>query len=141
MRNYLDFLEHYCDFYDDLVLLEKEKVSVIVEKKPFLLEAIIKKEEAAVMKAQGLEIKRRDMQAALGAPERTLQQIIDTLEGEDLLRARRLRDRLRGAVETLRVMNQTGADVIVGRLKQIEGVIRELGEQAAAGQTLMNRSV
>ncbi|MDR0434719.1 MAG: flagellar protein FlgN [Gracilibacteraceae bacterium] len=141
MGDYLDFLEEYCDFYDGLVQLEDEKMRIIVDNKPLLLEGVIKREEAAVMRAQGLENKRQELQAAWGAPDKTLQEIIDSLEGEEALRARRLSRRLRGAVETLRVMNQTSADVLVGRLKQIEGIIRELGEHAGRERSLMNRSI
>ncbi|MDR1961217.1 MAG: flagellar protein FlgN [Gracilibacteraceae bacterium] len=141
-QDYWDFLENYCDFYEELVRLEEEKMRIIVENKPHLLEGIIKQEEAAVMKAQGLEIKRQELQDAWGAPGRTLREITETAEGADKLRARRLHSRLRGSVETLKAMNQTSADVIVGRLKQIEGVIRELSENGAApGGSLINRSV
>jgi hypothetical protein len=139
-RDYLNFLEEYCDFYDGLVLLEEEKMRVIAENKPFLLEGVIKKEEAAVMKAQGLENKRQERQEAW-APGKTLREIVESLPGEEAHRARQLRDRLRGATETLRVMNQTSADVVVRRLKQIEGIIRELGEQSGQGRSLVNRSV
>jgi hypothetical protein len=141
MPDYFDFLDEYCQFYEDLVTLEREKAQILAENHPYLLEQMIKQEEVVVMKAQGLEIRRLELQKESGFAGKTINEIIAALEGEAKERLQVQNARLQSAVTRLRALNQASADIIVTRLKSIEGSIQELLNSQESGGSLMNRSI
>lgn len=141
---YIQFMEKYCDCYEELNALEQEKLNIVVHNQLHLLEDIVKREEVAVLQARGLEVKRQEMQQKIGAAGKTMQEIIDSLQGVQQQALRNVQTRLNGQVKRLQGSNQACAQVINGHLKEIDKKIQEIGsrvDEKKKDSPLVNRSI
>lgn len=141
---YIQFMEKYCDCYEELNALEQEKLDIVVHNQLHLLEDIVKREEVAVLQARGLEVKRQEMQQKIGAAGKTMQEIIDSLEGKQQQDLRDVQVRLSNQVKRLQGNNKICAQMIQDRLKEIDKKIQEVGSQVEEGKrssSLVNRSI
>lgn len=141
---YIQFMEKYCDCYEMLNALEQEKIDIVIQNQLYLLENIVKREEAAVLQARGLEVKRQEMQKKIGADGKTMQEIIDSLEGKQQQALREVQTRLGNQVKRLQGNNKVCGQMIHERLKEINQKIEEIGSQVEdkkEGIPLVNRSI
>ncbi|MEG1027617.1 MAG: flagellar protein FlgN [Oscillospiraceae bacterium] len=56
--NIISFLKTYTEFYSELLTLEEEKYDIISKNEIKLLDAIVVKEQAMILKSRGIEIER-----------------------------------------------------------------------------------
>ncbi len=59
--NIISFLKTYTSFYSELLALEEEKYDIISKNEIELLDAIVVKEQAMILKSKGIEIKRDEV--------------------------------------------------------------------------------
>lgn len=126
---YIKFMEDYCDCYEALNALEQEKLDVVTNHRLHLLEGIVKQEEAAVLQARGLEVKRQEMQRKIGAEGKTIQEIIDGLQGAEQQALRQVQIRLTNQVKIMQGTNQVCTQLIHDQLKDIDNKIQKIGKQ------------
>lgn len=141
---YIKFMEDYCDCYEALNALEQEKLDVVTNRRLHLLEGIVKKEEAAVLQARGLEVKRQEMQKKIGAEGKTMQEIIDSLEGAEQYALRQVQIRLTNQVKVMQGTNRVCSQLIRDQLKDIDYKIQEVSkrvEEKKKNDPLVNRFI
>ena len=146
MEAYVAYMEQYCDSFDEIVTIWQHKYEVISTNALHELEAQSKREEAAMLKARGLEKKRLALQAKLGYPQATLETLIEQTTGETQQRLRDVKTRLNWAVTMLKNLNDSCAVLTEQKLVVIQSEIGRLNGKVdetkrGDGKTVMNRSI
>ena len=79
----LKILEDTTKFLQEISVVEEEKFQAAMKNHILVIEDCIKKEQALLLRSKGLELKRTQIQKAMGAEQKTLRQIIETADVAD----------------------------------------------------------
>lgn len=123
MSNFSAFaglMKEFIEFFDTLIPIEQDKLNAIVKNRVAIVEDLMHKEQAAVMRLRGLEQKRLAEQKQLGLENYTFRQILENIPDTEAAVLRPLFDRLDHQIRTLQSLSRNIKDAIEVNLRVIE---------------------
>lgn len=106
------FLEEYANFFETILVTEKEKLQILMHGEVKDIEKTIAVQQANEKKIQNMEKKRAEMQKSAGFDGYTLKQIIDNFEGEEKKNLHGLFIRIDQALNDIKFYNKKGMEVV-----------------------------
>lgn len=76
-------MNDFIEFFDTLIPIEQEKLDATLHNRVSIVEELMHKEQAAIMRLKGLSLKREAEQKRLGLEGCTFQQILEKISSED----------------------------------------------------------
>lgn len=121
-----DFFGGLLNFYRDFLSLETEKYGDISAGRLGAVNARIKKEQAFVMRAKGLELDRRKLLEEAGAEEATMRDLIPMLPAERQHAMQDLHAELSQTLNSLKRTNDSCQQMTKDKLRQISKTLSNL---------------
>lgn len=117
---FADLMKEFIEFFDTLIPIEQDKLNATVKNRVSLVDDLMHKEQAAVMRLRGLEQKREAEQKRLGLEGCTFRQILTKIPDTDVEVLKPLFDRMDQQVRTIRSLSKNIQDAIEVNLRVIE---------------------
>lgn len=122
----LSFLRELTEFYRNFLKLETDKQAELEEGLLDRLDARMKEEQAYVLRARGLEVRRRKLMELTPQPEATFRELIGLFSPERQGTAREIYDSLSSMLLELRETNQKNNRLAELKLRQVSAVLAKL---------------
>lgn len=122
----LSFLRELTEFYRNFLKLETDKQAELEEGLLDRLDARMKEEQAYVLRARGLELRRRKLMELTPQPEATFRELIGLFSPERQGTAREIYDSLSSMLLELRETNQKNNRLAELKLRQVSAVLAKL---------------
>lgn len=113
-------MNDFIEFFDTLIPIEQEKLDATLHNRVSIVEDLMHKEQAAIMRLKGLELKRETEQKQLGLEGCTFQQILEKISSEDAAELRPLFNKLNDQLRTVQSLSGSVKDAIEVNLHVIE---------------------
>lgn len=117
---FVKIIEEFIALFEELILIEQEKVDAAVKNRVTFVEECMHKEQAAVLRLRGLEQKREKEQTELGMENYRFRQILEEAPEDVSATLRPLFDQLSRQVQTLQSLNDSARDIIEVNLHVIQ---------------------
>ena len=117
------------ELFLELAATEQEKLKAITGNNLKGLEESMKKEQVSIMKLKGLEKRREESQAALGLLNMSFKEIIEKLDGEQVLDLGQLYTNLEEALTLFNKNAESAKTAIETNLYSIDSVLQQLNEK------------
>lgn len=117
---FADLMNDFIEFFDTLIPIEQEKLDAALHNRVSIVEDLMHKEQAAVMRLKGLELKREAEQKRLGMEGCTFQQILGKVSGDDAAVLRPLFNKLNEQIQVVQSLSDNIKDAIEVNLHVIE---------------------
>ncbi len=141
MQTYIDAVESCLEQCREMLRLESEKRRVLLTNSGKEIEAVLKNQQAALMKLEVLEKQRMTAQVAQGYDEKaTASQILQMMpDGEEKQQLQQLVDQLRECAAELKKQNQSSLELARLDLQLIES-LRGKQQQPVAQSGVYSRT-
>lgn len=117
---FASLMSDFIDFFDTLIPIEQEKLDATLHNRVSLVEDIMHKEQAAIMRLKGLELKREVEQKRLGLEGCSFQQILENISSDDAAMLRPLFNKMNDQVHIVQSLSGNVKDAIEVNLHVIE---------------------
>ena len=124
------------ELFLELAATEQEKLKAITGNNLKGLEESMKKEQVSIMKLKGLEKRREESQAALGLLNMSFKEIIEKLDGEQVLDLGQLYTNLEEALTLFNKNAESAKTAIETNLYSIESALEQLNEKENTNKTM-----
>ncbi|MDF1494232.1 flagellar export chaperone FlgN [Caproiciproducens sp. CPB-2] len=122
----LKFLRDYLNFYKSFLEIESEKYNDLANNNVTTLDGHVRKEEAFMLKARGLELERDKLVAQTGSPKATFRQLIPMFEPSLQPQAKSIFDELSQVTLDLKEINLRCNQLTELKLHRIEKDVSKL---------------
>lgn len=122
----IQFFESLLDFYKEFLSFEQEKYSIIASGKLNELDSYLKREQAFVLKARGLDQERIKTLEEAGAAEGTFREMIPQLEPSRQERMKSLYEQISDTVNKLQSVNKRCSQMTRLKLGRVSKVLSSL---------------
>lgn len=129
MESYLTLIKTLIAFFEDMVLLESDKVKAASDNNIIKVEECMKKEQADILKLRGLEQKRLKLQQELGFDNMTFQEVVAHAPNEYQPELNSLLKQMKDVIIRFQAANDSAGKVIEVNLHKIDKIITQLKEQ------------
>ena len=126
MEQYIQILHDMNDLFTEMIPLEKSKMNCVTTRNLSLLEDIMKKEQAGIMRMRGLEQKRMKLQEQLGYGTKTFRDIISSAPEEYTGQLKELYEQLNKTVTSFKSVNESSSQLLELSLHNIDQQIAQL---------------
>lgn len=141
---FADLMKEFIEFFDSLIPIEQDKLDATVKNRVAIVEDLMHKEQAAVMRLRGLEQKREAEQKRLGLEGCTFRQILTKIPDTDAAMLKPLFDRMDGQIHAIQSLSGSIKDAIEVNLRVIDlhvnGNAPGKATYSATGQKAENES-
>lgn len=117
---FASLMNDFIEFFDTLIPIEQEKLDATLHNRVSIVEDLMHKEQAAIMRLKGLELKREAEQKRLGVEGCTFQQILEKISSEDAAQLRPLFNKMNDQLRTVQSLSSSVKDAIEVNLHVIE---------------------
>lgn len=117
---FASLMNDFIEFFDTLIPIEQEKLDAVLHNRVSLVEDSMHKEQAAIMRLKGLELKREAEQKRLGLEDCTFQQILEKVSGDDDVLLRPLFNKLNDQLRIVQSLSDNVKDAIEVNLHVME---------------------
>lgn len=121
MREIIEFLKEYTEFFEQMETKEAEKLGMILTKELNKVESALLLEESIEKQMRNLEQRRLDYFATHGLEGKTFRQLVEESRGEDRETLRQLQQRLEGAIGNIRYYNEKSNALAKEELLRLRG--------------------
>lgn len=128
MNELRDILREMIQLYKPCLDLEYDKHEAAIKNDIETLDRIVSEEQVFYMKMRGLEQKREKLFNSMNLGNRSLSEIIDTME-EKQDEFKKLQDELNDILAELKKINSLNKTVIEVQLRRIDKAMKDLGEK------------
>ena len=122
-KEFRNLMEEYDALLDKLSKVENSKVQAISHDRIEELEALMRSEEAEILRMRGLDGRRKKLLDESGYSGMTFSQVVDSLEGEEHEISKALCMRMKEKTESLRGLSGSTANMIEAKLITIDELI------------------
>ncbi len=129
MSDFLNHLADLCQLMDELLELEKVKLSVVSAGDTDALDSIMNEEQAFALKLRGLDKVRDGILSSMGQSGASISAVIETLEGEEKQKAIAHHEHLTATMKELKVATKASKRYIELQLHSIDTVLDMLHKQ------------
>lgn len=130
----ISYFERLIVFYKDFLRLETDKYDDVKSGRLNKLDAKMKKEQAFVMKAKGLEIERQKLMDKTEKPQATFREIIPLFELAKRERAQKLYAELSAVLLELKKTNILCNELTKAKLRKTSAVLSKIKNQPELNQ-------
>lgn len=116
------------DLFEELSLIEKDKLNAVADNNLKGLEDCMKDEQVSIMRLKVLEKKREESQADLGLSGLSFKEIIEKLDGSQVLEMGELYTKLEDALTVFNRNAESAKRAIEANLYSINSVLEQLKE-------------
>lgn len=120
---FASLMNDFIEFFDTLIPIEQEKLDAAVHNRVSQVEDSMHKEQAAIMRLKGLELKREAEQKRLGLEGCTFQQILNKVSSDDAAILRPLFNAMNDKVRIVQSLSGNIKDAIEVNLYTIEAAL------------------
>ena len=113
-------------FLKEISVVEEEKFQAAMKNHILVIEDCIKKEQALLLRSKGLEMKREQLQKAMGAEHMTLRQIIEAAAPEEKAPLQAAFDELTANIKTYQSIHQRAKTAIEVNLHRINKELEKM---------------
>ena len=123
------------ELFLELATTEQEKLQAITKNNLKGLEESMKQEQVGIMKLKGLEKIREESQAALGLSGMSFKEVIENLDGQQVLDLSQLYTNLEEALSLFNQNAESAKTAIETNLYSIESALEQLNEKENTNKT------
>ncbi len=120
---FASLMEDFIEFFDTLIPIEQEKLDAALHNRVAFVEESMHKEQAAIMRLKGLELKREAEQKRLGLEGCTFKQILQKISSDDAALLRPLFNKLDSQIHIIQSLSGNIKDAIEVNLYTIEAAL------------------
>ena len=120
---FIKIIEEFIALFDNLILIEQEKLDAAVKNRITFVEDCMHKEQAAVLKLRGLEQRREAEQKRLGLEGYTFRRILEEVPDETASTLSPLFNQLSERVSLFRSVSDSAKDIIEVNLHMVQSAL------------------
>lgn len=122
----LEFFKAMLGFYGDFLTFEREKYSVIVSGELVKLDGSLKREQAFVLKARGLDSDRQKLLEQAGAADCTFRELIPLVEPSRQAELQRVYGEICSTISDIQNVNRRCSQMTKLKMNRISRVLSEM---------------
>lgn len=115
----IGFLQGYADFFEDIVKVEKDKLSALFSYELKRMEKSMAEQQAVEKQLQNMEKKREEMQEHAQVGGKTFREIAEIATGQEKEKLRELFERIQQAMDEIKLYNGKSLEFVRSNLKTI----------------------
>lgn len=131
--DFIQVLKDLVNFFDDLSVIEQDKLDSILKNDIFHIEECMKKEQAQILKLRGLDRKREQLQEQLSFSDLSFKEIVPLLPNEHKEEIKSLFDKLQKSVILFKDISGNAKVSIEMNLYDIDKTLTELQQKTKSG--------
>ena len=108
----LSFLEEYATFFEEMVELEKVKLSVLMSNDMQAIQANLLEQQSNAKRIENIEIERQNFFQVHGFNELSLREVIALCDSEQKVVLEHTYERLQHAISQIKYHNRTSMEII-----------------------------
>lgn len=116
-------MEEFIALFDSLAAIEQQKLDAVAKDKVSFVEECMNKEQAAILKLRGLELRREQEQERLGMKGFSFRQILEAVSEEERSPLKELFDRLSASVGAFQSVSASAKELIEIKLHSFSQIL------------------
>jgi hypothetical protein len=135
-EEFLDYFKRLLSFYRDFLQLETEKYEVLLNNRLSLLDNLLRKEQAFVLKSKGLEQERRPLMERTQTPDAVFRDILPQFAPGKREQAQEIYDSLAEILLRMKKINSKCNSLTEIKMRQAKKAAEELKHNPELKQTI-----